>query len=156
MMTNFDLENEAHKFKLPLIGVFTKDKLPRIPHDGFYVINMQDDYDSQGNDLPGSHWTVFTIEKKKAAYFDSFGMNPPIEVQNFLKPFLPYPFNKQMIQNINSEVCGGYVLSFMVYMHYNRNTIPSVSKRFQGFMSLWSKNVLENGGRLKKYLVDAR
>lgn len=152
MLTNWDLENEAHMYRLPLIGVFNKDQIPSHFQNGFYIINLQDDYDASGNDLPGSHWTVFYLEGKEAVYFDSFGFAPPVEVQNFLKPFAPYPYNKQVVQSMRSTVCGNYVLYFMLFMHTNRQKLQSISKRFKAFMSLWSADPSQNRERLLKYL----
>lgn len=152
MLTNWDLENEAFKYRLPLIGVYNKDQLPNTYKNGFYIINLQDDYDSQGNDLPGSHWTVFMIEGKEAVYFDSFGFAPPVEVQNFLRPFLPYQYNTQVIQSMTSTVCGKYVLYFMMFMYYNKKRVMNVKRRFQMFLRLWSPDVSKNRELLLKYL----
>jgi hypothetical protein len=152
MLTNWDLENEALKYNLPLIGVFNKDQIPTDLKNGFYIINLQDDYDSKGNDLPGSHWTVYLVEGKEAVYFDSFGFAPPVEVQNFLKPFVPYPYNRQMVQSVNSTVCGNYVLYFMLFMCHNRLRVKSVKRRFDMFLGLWSPDVSKNRDILLKYL----
>lgn len=152
MLTNWDLENEAHKYHLPLIGVFNKDQIPSHFKNGFYIINLQDDYDADGNNLPGSHWTVFYIEGKEAVYFDSFGFAPPVEVQNFLKPFVPYPYNEQEVQSMRSTVCGNYVLYFMLFMYRNRQKLLSVKQRFKAFLSLWSPDPSQNRERLLKYL----
>lgn len=152
MRTNWDLENEAHRHRLPLVGVFTKDQIPRTISQGFYIINLQDDFDSRGNDLMGSHWTVFLIEGSKTVYFDSFGFAPPIEVQNFLKPFLPYPYNTQVVQSMRSTVCGDYVMLFMYFMYMHRINIRSVVRRFQAFMKLWSPDTNKNRELLLKYL----
>ena len=152
MRTNFDLENEAYKYRLPLIGVFNKDQIPRVLRNGFYIINLQDDFDSEGNDLMGSHWTVFYIEGKEAVYFDSFGMAPPIEVQNFLKPFLPYPYNTQIIQSMRSTVCGDYVMFFMRYMYMNQKQVKNVERRFKNFLGLWDIDVSKNRDKLINYL----
>lgn len=168
MRTNWDLENEAHRYNLPLVGVFNKDQLPKGIREGFYIINLQDDLDSMGNDLMGSHWTVFIIEGRgvpppfpggqggqsppQAAYFDSFGFAPPVEVQNFLKPFLPYPYNTQVVQSMASTVCGDYVMLFMMFMHAHRKDMRNVRRRFQAFMALWDKDVKKNRERLLKYL----
>lgn len=151
-MTNWDLEEEAHRFRLPLNGILNKDQLPRVPKQGFTIINLQDDLDSMGNDLPGSHWTCFYIEGKHAIYFDSFGFAPPTQVQNLLKPFIPYQYNTQVIQSMRSGVCGKYVLYFMVFMTYNRNRVHHPNRRFKAFLNLWSKDVSKNRQRLLDFL----
>lgn len=151
-MTNWDLMREASHLHLPLVGIFNKDKLPSNQlQNGFYIINLQDDYDSKGNDLSGTHWTVFMIEGKQASYFDSFGFRPPIQVQNFLKPFIPYSYNTKEIQNVNSGVCGKYVLSFMKFMNQNRQ-IKSLQRRLLAFIRMFSKNVLKNRSILLQYV----
>ena len=152
MMTNWDLENEAHRFRLPLVGVFNKDMLPSLPRTGFVIINLQDDLDSNGADLPGTHWTVAYIEGDSACYFDSFGFAPPLQVQNYLKPYVPYPYNTQVIQSMRSGVCGKYVLYFMLFMTRHAPKIRNVRRRFQAFLKLWKKDVSQNRKLLLKYL----
>lgn len=156
MMTNWDLQNEAARRRLPLVGIYNKDQLPPNPQQGYYIINLQDDLDSMGNDLPGTHWTIVYIEGKHAVYFDSFGFAPPYQVQNFLKPFIPYPYNSQVIQSMRSTVCGKYVLYFMVFMSHNRTRIHSLNRRFQAFLKLWSKDVSKNREKLLNYLSASR
>lgn len=145
MMTNIDLEEDCKEFQVPLVGIFNKDLLPPTPQAGGYIINTQDDLcATTGEDLPGTHWVAFYIEGKHAVYFDSFGFAPALQVQNFLKPFIPYEYNTQLIQNIRSGVCGKYVLFFLVYMTRMRRTHPDLNTRFKQFLRLWSPNVLDN------------
>ena len=41
MITNFEIEDICHKENLPLIGVFSKDELPKDRRVGSYYINLQ-------------------------------------------------------------------------------------------------------------------
>ena len=91
---------EARKYGLPLVGIYNKDELPKVQQQGFYIINLQDATDEFGNDLSGTHWTVIYIEGKKAVYMDTFGFRPPLQVQSFMKPYIPYLHNQQQIQNL--------------------------------------------------------
>lgn len=150
--TNFELIQEARKYGLPLIGVFNKDMLPKVPQQGFYIINLQDATDEFGRDLSGTHWTVIYIEGKDAIYMDTFGFRPPLEVQSFLKPFVPYAYNKQQIQNPRSGYCGVYVLFFMYYMTINKPILPNLNRRFTSFLRLWSPRVEDNLSRLKTFI----
>ena len=151
-MTNWDLMRDASRLHLPLVGIYNKDTIPSNNlKNGFYIINLQDDFDANGNDLSGTHWTAFQVEGNQAAYFDSFGFRPPIQVQNFLKPFAPYAYSTKLIQNVNSGVCGKYVLAFMKFMNSNRQ-IRSLKQRLMSFVNLFSKNVLKNREILLKYL----
>lgn len=155
-MTNWDLENEAWRRRLPLVGIFNKDQLPATPRNGFYIINLQDDLDVYGNDLPGTHWTILYIEGKHAVYFDSFGFAPPYQVQNFLKPFIPYPYNTQVIQSMRSTVCGKYVLYFMIFMTRHRKRIVQLRRRFNAFLDLWNQDVSKNRERLLEFLSSSK
>lgn len=152
MMTNWDLMRDASRLNVPLVGIYNKDTIPSNNlKNGFYIINLQDDFDSNGNDLGGTHWTAFQIEGNQAAYFDSFGFRPPVQVQNFLKPFAPYGYSRKLIQNVNSGVCGKYVLAFMKFMNSNRQ-IRSLKQRLMAFVNLFSPNVLKNRDILLKYV----
>lgn len=150
-MTNWDLMRDASRLGIPLVGIYNKDKLPLHLKNGFYIINLQDDYDSNGQDLSGTHWTCFYIEGNQAAYFDSFGFKPPVQVQNFLKPFIPYPYSNKVIQNVNSGVCGKYVVAFMKFMNENRQ-FKSLKRRLDTFVAMFSNDVLKNRGILFKYV----
>lgn len=151
-MTNWELENQAHARKLPLNGIYNKDLLPTVAKPGFYIINLQDDLDMHGNDLPGSHWTCIYVEGKQAVYFDSFGFAPPIEVQNFLRRYVPYKYNTQVIQSMRSGVCGQYVLFFMVFMRKHASQMYNLNRRFDAFLRLWSPKVTDNRTKLLDYL----
>lgn len=151
MKTNFDLEEELHKLKVPLVGIYTKDKFPKVPRrNGAYIINLDDDYDSQGNNKSGTHWTGLYIEGKKAGYFDSFSFPPPRQVQDFLKPFRPYLVNDKHIQSETSGVCGTYVIFFLWWM--NRHKELPFNDRMKIFVDLFSDNPSKNRNILHKHV----
>jgi len=114
-LTNFDLHRLCKRMDLPIVGVFSKDELEPIPHQiGTYYINMSDAKE------PGTHLICVKIvcdedrdnykgkkNKEKvceAIYFDSFGIDMPIEVANYLKNFRPIAYSNRHIQNIHSDV----------------------------------------------------
>lgn len=151
MLTNVDLEEQACRLHIPLVGVFSKDQLPRHRREGGYIVNLQDAADEHGNPLPGTHWTAFYIEKGQAVYFDPFGVWPPRAVQTFLQPFRPWHFSTKQVQNIRSTICGYYVLYFVWFMARNRS-LKTVRQRFQAFLRLFSTDVEKNKTLLEKYL----
>ena len=133
-LSNVDLENIAKQMKLPLIGVYSKDRLPEKRYIGSYIVNMQN-YD-EGN---GSHWVYILItdkDKGKAIYFDSFGVSPPQEIQDFLKPFSPYAVNNRMIQDIKSTKCGLYCIACDIYFKYYYNKKKSIEDNFDDFLNI--------------------
>ena len=75
-ITNFQIIDICKRYNIPLNGVYNKDCLPlkRNRQPGSYVINLQDDEDSSGNNLGGSHWIIFYIEKDNCVYFDGYGI----------------------------------------------------------------------------------
>jgi len=146
MMTNVDLEEKASRINIPLVGVFSKDQLPPIKKDGGYIINLQN-----AGDGPGTHWTAFYVESDKNVYFDSFGVIPPLSVQRFLRN--KYYFSEKHIQNIQSEICGYYVLYFIWFMWTHRYRIKDLRKRFCAFLKLFSSDVTKNKKLLIKYIA---
>lgn len=143
MMTNIDLENMAHKLNLPIVDVVSKDELIKGNHPrqvGSYYINMQDS--DKGN---GTHWIFAKIfEDGNGLYFDSFGFNPPIAVQEFLKPFRPYAINNRDIQDYESQNCGRYcILCDYHTTHY---------EDYPQFLELWSDDKKRNDKILKELL----
>ena len=88
-------------------GVFALDELTRQNSTGFYVVNT--DKRSQ----KGAHWVLCYLPLKGAPlYFDSYGM-PPL-YQEFYTFMLgsndTFSYNMQQLQDVDSSVCGHYVL----------------------------------------------
>lgn len=130
MLSNFDIEKMASKFDLPIVGVYQKDMLKDAPMTiGSYYINQQNSTD--GN---GTHWTLAKIycdeerdgecdgiKMAKALYFDPFGLNMAKEVEEFLAPFKPIPFNNKQIQNVRSDSCGWYCVACDYALEHKQN-----------------------------------
>ena len=150
MITNFDIEEIAKGLKLPIIGVFSKDKLPSKRSVGSYYINMED-HDKGG----GTHWVYARIFPAGfACYFDSFGISPPEQVRDFLKPFAPFPFSNRQIQDIKSENCGRYcILCDYFFTHQVKTKLTTndmVAERFDDFLNSWSIDTKTNDKILKE------
>lgn len=139
MLSNIDIEEICDSLKLPLVGVFSKNKLPRERQIGSYYINLQDAED--GN---GTHWTWFRIfENGKAVYFDSFGVQLPEDIKEFLKPFAPVPYSNRQIQDIHSSYCGWFCLACDYYFTYEAKR-KDVEEDFDDFLNLFSTNKKAN------------
>ena len=111
VLSNIDIEFICQKLNVPLVTCCPKDKLPTKKEKGYYIVNMQNDKDEYGNDLPGSHWVAFDITEKGAFYCDSMGIIPPTVVVKYLKQFKPVPYNIQEIQYIRSTDCGWFAVA---------------------------------------------
>jgi hypothetical protein len=131
MLTNVDLEESSAKLGIPLRGVFSKDLLPRFVHDGGYIINLQD-HDAGS----GTHWTAFVVTSSHIHYFDSFGFPLPRSVMR-AAAHRHILYNNKHIQNVQSGVCGSYVLAFLWWLTVKRGTL-------QGFQRLFSDDPEDN------------
>ena len=108
-LSNFDIIKIIEDMKLSHVfgGVYSKDQLPILERNKFYIINLQDS--DAGN---GTHWTVFFYNKPLTSiYYDSFGFIAPLPVQEKIKPYI---YNDKEIQNYNSSACGYYCIAFML------------------------------------------
>jgi hypothetical protein len=140
MLTNFDLEDIAEKMNLDLIGVFSKDMLPKERVAGSYIINLQDH-----NDGDGSHWTTFKIfDNGKCCYMDPFGMPMPTDVNSFLMKFKPVAVNNRIIQDIKSDKCGYFCIAFIKYFNDFNTKKDDVFEAFDDFLNCFSNNAKLN------------
>jgi hypothetical protein len=145
-LSNLDLEEYARKYRLPLVGVFSKDQLPDKLQVGSYYVNMQNSADGDG-----SHWVLVKVfDKKNALYFDSFGERIPIEVMKFLKHYKPIPYSNREIQDIHSSRCGLYVLACDRYMSTIKR--KKMLEQFDDFLNLFVADTKKNDGILIDFL----
>jgi hypothetical protein len=160
MLTNFDIERIANKLKLPIVGVFSKDMLPEKRIIGSYYINMENK-----NDGDGTHWVlakiydddsrdedddVKEVHKVGALYFDPFGLDMPKEIERFLNPFKPIPYNNRQIQSINTTQCGWYCLSCDYALEHKQND-ETYLEDYEKYLALWSDRPEQNLRLLKTF-----
>ena len=79
-LSNFELEDAVGKLKIPYFrGVFLLDTLPKKPNKKECgIVN----FDKSGG--PGTHWVAWYKNGKTKIYFDSYGVQPPLEVIKYL------------------------------------------------------------------------
>ena len=142
-LSNFELEEKAKQLRLPLVGVFSKDKIPSL-QVGSYYINMQD-----ADEGEGTHWVLLKIfDNKHALYFDSFGMPPPKDIIEKVKTAIPY--SNRHIQDISSHACGYYVLACDKYMSSVRR--KKLQEQYDDFLNLFKSDTKMNDGILLDYI----
>lgn len=117
-LSNFDIEKLLRNVN-NFSGVFSRDALPKqIGKDSSGVINL----DAKGG--PGTHWVGFVNAPwlKYVVYFDSFGLAPSEEVVRFLKTSgKEIYYNSGQLQDINSELCGVYVVDFIRRLNQHKD-----------------------------------
>ena len=99
-LSNFELEDAIKKLKIPSFrGVFLLDTLPKKP-------NKKEcgrvNFDKSGGS--GTHWVAWYKNGKTKIYFDSYGVQPPIEVVEYLKK--PILYNTDQVQPVGQVFCG--------------------------------------------------
>ncbi len=115
------IENILTRHGYKINGIYSKDQLPHFLESGWYIINLQDH-----NIGDGTHWVAFRYSEDVCEYFDSFGIQCPIEILNVTegKKLL---YNVKQIQDYNSSACGWFCIACIVYdskepfeVHFNR------------------------------------
>ena len=122
-------------------GVYSKDQLPELIKDKFYIVNLQD-HDEGG----GTHWTTFYYNYPSTSiYFDSYGFIAPRDVQ---KRITPYIFNDKDIQDFNSSACGFYCIAFIKFLHDKTDK----EQMYKSFLKLFKLDTIKNDKILQELL----
>ena len=80
-LSNVELLDAAKKIKIPgFRGVFVRNNLPRKPGNVECGILNLDDASGKG-----THWVAWSRAGKNKFYFDSYGIQPPLELVEYLK-----------------------------------------------------------------------
>ena len=119
-LSNFELEEAVKRLKIPYFrGVFLLDTLPKKPNNKECgIVN----FDKSGG--PGTHWVAWYKNGKKKFYFDSYGVQPPNEVINYLGKLISY--NTDQVQPRGQVFCGHlclYVLKELSEGHRLQNIL---------------------------------
>ena len=119
-LSNFDLEDAVRKLKIPFFrGVFLLDTLPRKPNKKECgIVN----FDKSGGS--GTHWVAWYKNGKTKIYFDGYGVQPPLEVINYLGRSIHY--NTDQLQPTGEVFCGHlclYVLKELSKGHEFRDIL---------------------------------
>lgn len=103
-LSNYDIINLVNKLKIENFrGVFMRDTLPnKINELECGIVNLDI------NKNKGTHWVCYYKNKSKCYYFDSFGLDPPIELINYIA--ITIEFSTFQIQKFNTHHCGHYCL----------------------------------------------
>ena len=134
-LSNFDIIKIIEDMKLSHVfgGVYSKDQLPTLQRNKFYIINLQDSDAGKG-----SHWTVFFYNKPLTSiYYDSFGFIAPLLVQEKITPYI---YNENEIQNYKSSDCGYYCIAFIKFLHNKNNK----EEAFKTFLKLFNLQTFKN------------
>lgn len=121
-LTDTQIWDLAKRMEVPLVFCGFKDELlgKKLKYNKGYIINMENEFDEDGQRNTGSHYTCFQVNKysngkTQGLYFDSFGMPPPQVVEDFVGGKLPYATKD--IQSLMNSACGWYCLAFLHFIN---------------------------------------
>ena len=145
-LTNYQIEDVAKHYHIPLVDCCMKDELPHLLKDGYYIINLQST--TQGD---GTHWTALIVQPNIAVFFDSFGAPPSTEIVDFVKKRkrIHMAFNNEIIQDLDSENCGYFCLFLCWFVEKNKHT-KSLIQLVDDFTRLFSEDTKTNDRTLRQ------
>ena len=94
--TNFYLRNILRDLNIKC-SIIMRDELKHYKDKNCLIINLQTSNEN------GSHWIL--ASKKHKIYFDSYGVLPIKEIENYFND-LNYIYNTIQVQQINTKICG--------------------------------------------------
>ena len=91
-------------------GVFSRDSLPhQIKNNECGIVNLDSKLGS------GTHWVAYRNGKSHAEYFDSFGLEMPFEVAQYLDTSgKQIYYSGDEIQERDSVLCGYWCLYYLI------------------------------------------
>ena len=113
-LNNFELEEAVKKLKIKFFrGVFLLDTLPKKPNNNESLASLKEcgivNFNKSGG--LGTHWVAWYKNGKTKIYFDSYGVQPPIEVKNYLGKSIRY--NTDQVQPVGEVFCGHLCLNVL-------------------------------------------
>jgi hypothetical protein len=145
MLTNVQVQDLAKRMGIKLEAVCFKSELKemKLKHNVAYIINLQDEYDENGEPNEGSHYTCFLYNKypkkdcrDEYAYFDSYGVAPPDEVLKFCG-VNDMPYNMIDMQSLMADCCGFFCLAFLYYINVFQGRTMDFYRDCEHFTSLF-------------------
>ena len=110
-LSNIELLDAVKKIEIPgFRGVFVRDNLPSKSRKGECGILNLDDASGKG-----THWVAWSRAGKNKFYFDSNGIQPPLELVKYLKD--PILHNTERLQPKDQVFCGHLCLYVLNSSH---------------------------------------
>jgi len=159
MLTNTQAEDLAKRMKVPLEGVYFKSQLKelKMKPNRSYIINLEDEFDEEGNRNEGSHYTCFQYNKypngdDEYVYFDSYGVVPPCEVLEFCG-VKHMPYSEVDIQSLMCDACGWYCLAFLHFINAWEGRSKNLYYDCEHFTSLFNDLNKSNDWKMNEFIL---
>ena len=119
-MTNIEIIKHSKRLKLPNFKYRMRDELirekPLMIEMG--IVNL----DNKEGD--GTHHCCWSKDNDNKIYFDAFGVQPPLEIVNYLKS--PILYNTFQIQQYNDTNCSEWCLHVLNELNRKRDFISII------------------------------
>jgi len=126
-------------------GCHSKDRLPPIKKNFWYIMNMENSVDKNGKPLPGTHWVSFITRNNTLFYFDPFGIICPLEVLK-VDPNDKVIYNTEQLQDQESTCCGWFSIALIL------SNKGEIKNDFQTFIKKFNTDTRRNDMILKLML----
>lgn len=109
-LSQYDLMKYVNELKIPNFkGIYMRDTLPKNSNKNKKECGILNLDSIKG---PGTHWTCWIKNcNNLCCYFDSFGVEPPKEFENYMKCNIIY--STYQIQKFNDIICGHLCLTVL-------------------------------------------
>lgn len=122
-LSNFDIERAARSIP-HFRGVFMRDGLPQSTWSKECgVVNLD------SREGPGTHWVAYHKEGPSAVYFDSYGLDPPQELSQYLNSTMR--MQTFQLQGPNDVICGHLCLHVLHELAAGRKFEDAILHLFQ-------------------------
>lgn len=161
MLSNVQVQDLAKRMGIRLEGVFFKSQLKemKLKHNMCYIINLEDQYNEDGEPNDGSHYTCFLYNKypkkdcrDEMVYFDSYGVAPVDEVLEFCN-VKEMPYNIVDIQSLMADCCGWFCLAFLYYVNVFPGRTMNLYRDCEHFTSLFHDLNTTNNWKENEYML---
>lgn len=138
-LSNTYVHSLCKKLNLPVVGVFSCDKIKKVPINHFAIINLDKAR------RPGTHFVVIKNGETCFEYFDPLGFQCyNVDILNyFLKNNKGMVYNETPFQALHSNFCGYFCIAHVI--NETRNKFAPPLK--------YSDQLFENDARVVNYIV---
>ena len=144
-LTDTQLKYLAKKMGFDLESVCFKDELPyKVKTNTSYIINLENEFDEDGEPNSGTHWCCFQVNKYpngkvEPIYFDPYGMPPPEIVKKTVERSFgqKLPFTSKDIQSLMNNACGWYCCAFLHWINASQFRSKDLYQDVSAFLDMF-------------------
>jgi len=123
-LSNVEIQNRVCKLGVPgFRGVYVRDNLPNKPRRSECCVLNLDDRSGKWR-----HWVAWHKKDGEKYYYDSYGVQPPREMVQYLQK--PIFYNTENIQPQREVICGHLCLYALKELSHGRNFQQVVNDLF--------------------------